>query len=549
MSLAVLVWRSLFRPAQVSLLSLAFVVAFLAARLFRPAKGPVLLRWYFETSGGGFVKAGQLLAMRLDVVSPAYYRELAKLLDRGPSVPRAQIEQVLESDLGRPVDELFAELTPVAAASIALVYSARTASGDKVAVKVARPGIEDLLPIDLRLMRWAAWWVDQSGLLGDLDVAGLAAEVSRLTLQELDFRREARHIQILHDRMLSDPIRHCAPRVYPDLCGRRVLTMEWFEGVWVTDMLEAVHRRDEALLAAWKERGITPRRTGRILFRSIMEQCHRHRVFHADPHAANLVVLDGGMLGYVDFGIVGALDERVWAQQNRVFDNLAQARVHGTYEAIMATVGRVPSGKEAGLETEVKTLISDWLMAAADPHAELAEKSNGRLMMRIADALRRARVGMSWGVTALYRTKMICDMVVYTLYPEMDPVKEMAEAYTEARRQELCELFLPADPGRRLDRLLDLSAAASAMMDWVIYQLPRSAERDLEGATRAERAVARALTYLRRASWLAALACPALGLVFGTRGPLLRFWWLGTLLAILLAHLIGRIVRLLEGSR
>jgi ubiquinone biosynthesis protein len=130
--------------------------------------------------------------------------------------------------------------------------------------------------------------------------------------EELDFRREARNIESMHKRMACDDIDHYAPKIYPSLCGERVITMEQINGVSVSEIIAALEADDQPALNAWAAAGVSPRRSARLLMRSVLEQTMRHRLFHADPHAANLILTEGGTLAWVDFGMLGSLDERLW---------------------------------------------------------------------------------------------------------------------------------------------------------------------------------------------------------------------------------------------
>jgi ubiquinone biosynthesis protein len=469
LTFSVQVVRGLLRSLWLAVALSIFLLGLALQGVLRFSYGPRMLRWFLERSGGGLLKVGQLLSMRIDILPRRYFEEMIKLLDRGRPVPVAAVRRTIEEDLGRPIAELFSAFDdePVAAASIAVVHRARLRDGRDVAIKVRRPEAPFRFRADLRLLWIFAVLADLTNVLGARDLKPLVRELSRMTLLELDFRREALNTQLLHERMKADTIRHFAPAVIFSHSGPRVLTLEWIDGVWVTELLDAVQNNDRRRLDAWAKRGITPRRVGRILFRSTMAQFEQFRHFHADPHAANLVVRDGCHLGYVDFGIVGTMDERIWAEQRRVFTNMARGRVHGTTQAILATATSVPVDRLRVLEDEVKTLVGDWMLAASSPYSSKIEKSNGRLLLQIGECFRRANARPPLGVTTLYRTKIISDMVVYTLFPDMDPVAEMAEAVAERRSEEVSQLFTAA-------RWYQLLAAALALPDLVETAIERA---------------------------------------------------------------------------
>src|SRR5438552_10695511 len=218
---------------------LILALVFLPQLALRRRMGPLVLRRYLEACGGGFVKLGQVLAMRYDLLPEEYCDELANLLDRARPVPLATVERVIAQDLGRPVAMCFRsfDASPLGSASIAQVHSAQLITGEPVAVKVIRPGIVRTLRVDLGYLSMVGGLSRRFGVFTRLNLEAMAREVSQLTREELDFGREARHVDLFHRLMAEDEVDHYAPRVYFALCGRRVITMERVEGVRVSDLL------------------------------------------------------------------------------------------------------------------------------------------------------------------------------------------------------------------------------------------------------------------------------------------------------------------------
>ena len=356
----------------------------LVRNVFGPTVGPRVLRWYFETCGGGYVKVGQLLATRYDLLPPAYTEELGKLLDSLRPVPTPKIIQEIERGLGRPISEAFAsfETDPLATASLAQVHGAVLPDGDDVVVKVLKPGIGDRVRVDLRFLGLSAHVLDLLPVLRGLDVSGLIDDLSRTAVEELDLGREAMYTAFLHERMAADAIAHYAPRVYRELSSRNVLTMERVRGVTVREMLTATTNGNSGMLDVWAARGITPRRTAVILLRSVLEQTMRYRTFNADPHPSNLIVSDGGTLNWVDFGACGWLDERQWELQLRLREAIANERVHGAYLALLEGMEPLPYRNLSRFEQEIKRIMSDYLVASRDPSAPLSQKSTGALLVK-----------------------------------------------------------------------------------------------------------------------------------------------------------------------
>jgi ubiquinone biosynthesis protein len=404
-------------------------VVFLPQMALDGRLAPGVLRRYLQACGGGFVKLGQTLAMRYDLLSPEYCNELMKLLDRVPPVPLSRIERVIVEDLGRPVTSCFSGLdpTPLGSASIAQVHAARLASGEAVAVKVVRPGIARTLRIDLAYLRIAARFTGRFGIFRRLNLEAVVRELSQLTREELDFRREARNAGLFQRILAEDDVDHCAPRVHFDLSGPRVITLDRIEGVPVTHLMTAVQQDDRATLEEWARRGIRPRRTARLLLRSILEQAMRHRVFNADPHPANLIVTDGGTLAWLDFGMVGWLDERTWALQFRLQRAIATEQIQPAAEALLDSLAPLPAKDLSGFELEARGIIRDWIRSSRDSEATLAEKSTARFFMRLFAAIGAAGISVPADLLRMYRTLITSDLIVLRLDPGIDWVPELRE--------------------------------------------------------------------------------------------------------------------------
>ena len=264
-----------------------------------------------EEVGGLWVKLGQALALRFDVLPADYCLQFFQLLNQIQPFAAEDARSILEAELGRPVEAIFRSFDwqPHAAASIGQVYRAELADGTPVAVKVQRPRIRELVGADLALMRWLAAFVDLTHLFGRTRARPLVAEFARWTEEELDYRIEARHAAVLRRNADNDPLER-NPRVYPVHTTARVLTVEFLDGIPVIDIVTAIRRRDAAFLDRLAERGHDARRIASHIVWNALNQIYRFGYFHADPHPANLLVLPGDAIGYVDFGIVGKLDDQ-----------------------------------------------------------------------------------------------------------------------------------------------------------------------------------------------------------------------------------------------
>jgi ubiquinone biosynthesis protein len=276
------------------------------------------LREMLDELGPTFVKFGQLLSTRPDVVPPDIIAELRKLQDEVTPFPYEQVERVIEQDLGLSVEKLFVEFAPepLAAASIGQVHEAKLPNGRKVAVKVQRPDAPRQIEADLALLYQAAPLVrDRIRALDFIDSREIVDEFARSIRQELDYRLEARNAQAFHRDFAGHP--HVRiPKVYWTYTRARVLTLEFLEGTQVADLTPDDFTLDER------------RRLAYLITQAWMTMIFRHGFFHGDPHPANILVLGHPeRIGLVDFGQTGKLSDGDMSRLTRLFIDAAEENV------------------------------------------------------------------------------------------------------------------------------------------------------------------------------------------------------------------------------
>ena len=270
---------------------------------------PAVLRNILVDLGPVYVKLGQLLSTRPDLLPAAYIEELSTLQDEVPSVPWSQIEVVIRQQLRQPLQETFATVNPqpVAAGSIAQIHRATLADGREVAMKVQRPGIDVTVAQDIALIRGVADLVARTEFGQNYEIRALADEFATALEAELDFTREAGFTDQLR-RNLSvsrwfDPKQLVVAEIYWDLTTEKLLVMEWLDGV---PILSATLKSDENGKDPSVQRGAITT----LLFRAFFQQVYIDGFFHADPHPGNLFYLKDGRVALLDCGMVGRLDPR-----------------------------------------------------------------------------------------------------------------------------------------------------------------------------------------------------------------------------------------------
>lgn len=250
---------------------------------------------------GGLIKLGQVASLRIDVVPESMTRELVRLQDRVPPHPFAEIEAQLQSELGRPSSELFAQIepTPVASASLGQVHRARDRAGRDLAVKVLYPGVERSVAVDLRMARFALWLFDP---LVPPDLMSIHDQIAASIRGEMDYRAEGKAAERVRENLAKDPELFAQlriPAIHWETTSRRVLTMEYIEGDKIND--------GEALAA----RGVDVQRCVETATRAFLHQMFRDYFFHCDPHPGNLMVDREGRVAIIDFGMNQAIDREI----------------------------------------------------------------------------------------------------------------------------------------------------------------------------------------------------------------------------------------------
>ena len=312
-----------------------------------------------DRSGAVFVKFGQALSTRRDLLPPEFTSELGRLQDRVSPLPWAQIERVLSEELGGT--SMFAEIDtdPLASASIAQVHAATLRTGERVVVKVLRPGVTSLVERDLDIiLRLARRTQARVGWAQAIGVVQLSEGFAAALREELDFRLEAGNLAAVHAAngatVGSDGI--VIPRAHHDLSTRRVLVMERLDGQALSKATPADCDRE---------------RLARALLDSLLRQIVVDGVFHADPHPGNILLLDDGRLGLIDFGAVGRLDAGLRAALQRLMLAIERRDPVAMTDALLEVTARPDDLDEQALERSVGALLVRHLASGRPPDATM----------------------------------------------------------------------------------------------------------------------------------------------------------------------------------
>ncbi|MDH6056804.1 ABC1 kinase family protein [Umezakia ovalisporum] len=262
-------------------------------------KRAIQLRELLTGLGPTFIKVGQALSTRPDLVRKDFLDELVKLQDQLPPFENAIAYQIIETELDQPISEVFSTLSakPVAAASLGQVYRGRLITGEEVAVKVQRPNLRPVITLDLYLMRWlASWLAPWLPLNLGHDLTLIVDEFGIKLFEEIDYINEGRNAEKFASNFRNDP-RVKVPVIYWSYSNTHVLTLEWINGFKLTDT------------AKIKEAGLDPEMIIQIGVTAGLQQLLEHGFFHADPHPGNLFAMADGRMAYIDFGMMDQLEE------------------------------------------------------------------------------------------------------------------------------------------------------------------------------------------------------------------------------------------------
>ncbi len=418
------------------------------------ARAQVLLESLL-TLGPTFIKLGQLLSTRPDVLPPEYIDELSALQDRVPPADWGEAKVVLADELGS-IEEHFEsfDTEAISGASLGQVYRANV-DGEDVAVKVRRPGIEELVEADLRVIRWSMpillYFIDDAR---SFSLENLADEFAKTIREEMDYEREAGMLEEIRTNFDGDD-RFAIPEVIHSHSSSRVLTMEYVGGTKINDV--------EALEA----KGIDRAQLAENLQRSYMQMIVDDGVFHADPHPGNLAVTDDGKIVFYDFGMSGRVDEYVQEKIVEFYIAVANQDIDAILDALIA-IGTLSPDADRGVMAEVMEL------AIADARGEDIEQYRvQQIIGQVEDSIYEFPLRLPKNLALVLRVATVVEGVCVTLDPDFDFITTATTYLTEQGYRE-----------ESIRRILEASGGQLRNTAESLVRVPPKAERLLDRADR-----------------------------------------------------------------
>jgi ubiquinone biosynthesis protein len=416
-------------------------------------------RLALQELGPTFVKLGQILSTRPDLLPPAYLDELSLLQDEVPPEPWEDTRIVLMQEYGRPPEEVLASIDPhpIAAASLAQVHAATLPDGSQVVVKVQRPGIRRIIDTDLDILAELARGAEYTPLARHYDLPAIVDQFAMTMRNELDYRREGRNADRFRANFAKEPQLYI-PRVHWEYSTQRVLVLERIYGVRIND------------LAGLAAAGLDRRKVALASARVIVKEVFEDGFFHADPHPGNFVVMPGEVLGGMDFGMVGYIDDRLRMDLLRLYVAAVQMDTEGVVDQLVRMGAVDEDVRRRDLSNDIGQLLHKY---RGVPLKEIRADAVINDMIPIAF---RHQLRLPTDLWLLAKTLQMLEGMGLTLDPDFD---FFAVSQPIVKRL-MFELFMPNERWAQ--------AMLRSMTEWgeVMVLAPRAASRLLQQAERGE---------------------------------------------------------------
>lgn len=393
------------------------------------APGPVQVRESLEELGPTFIKLGQVLSTRADVLPADYIKELESLQDNAPRVPFDEVKRVVENELGGTLSTLFMSFdeVPLAAASLGQTHMAKLIDGTEVVVKVQRPGVRKIIETDLEILAGIAKFLEKH--FEKLKVYGLpdlVEEFSITILQELDYTREGRNADLLKDSLSEMDYVHVARTIW-DLTANRVLTAEFVNGIKISD------------LARISKREYSTHEIAKNLWRTYLQMIFIDGFFHADPHPGNLVVLENNVIGLLDYGMVGNLDNEMRMHVTILLSRYVDQDSNGVANALLAMGTAPPDLDRKQFSSEISRVLRQYY------GAPLREVKMGEALRKLLNLGAKFRVRLPASIGLLVKVIVGIEGIDSMLDPDYDMASEAKPFIKKAVQSEFSLSSLSED--------------------------------------------------------------------------------------------------------
>jgi ubiquinone biosynthesis protein len=416
----------------------------------QPYTRPEHVRMALEELGATFIKLGQMLSIRTDLLPPDYQAEFAKLQDAAPTVPLEQVQAALLEELGQPLDALFTSFDPVplAAASIGQAHAATLPDGTEVVLKIRRPGVVEQIEEDLTILHNLAVTASQRwDLAAQYDVVALVDEFAQTLRAELDYVQEGHNAERFAANFAGDTTVHI-PRIFWDTTTSCVLTLKRIYGIKINDLA--------ALDAARIDRAVVAERAANIILKMVFED----GFFHADPHPGNFFIEQDGVIGMIDYGMVGTVDTRTQEHLVRLLLALASQDADRVVDAFLELGVTRQQVDRFALRADLERWLAHYYGQA------LGEIALGPMMNEMLTIVRRHHLHLPTNLALLVKTTVMNE----SLGMQLDPSFRLTSVIMPYAQRLLLRQYSPLFWTKRIGQA-GMDAA------WLTTELPQQVRR------------------------------------------------------------------------
>ncbi len=458
----------LIRTVAVCFLGIAWL--FVRRRLTRQLFAQ-RLRAMCESLGGLWIKFGQLMSLRSDVFPREFCVELARLQDKARGFPTEMARQIIEEELGAPIQEVFDtfEDIPFAAASVAQLHLARLRSqGVLVAVKVQRPYLEHSFLREMSFVRGLVAVVRRLWFVPNLHWDEMLWELNQILAEELDFRYEAASTRRMREHLRRHAIH--VPKVFLRYSARRVMVTEFISAVLMADFIRTLHT-DPMRVKAWCQvNNINMRKVGRRLYNSMWRQMLEENLFHGDMHPGNIILLRHGRIALIDFGSTGALEKEYQKKYQLLIRAMADSDFAKASDLLFMLSGALPPRDLNEVKQKLIRAFRSWFLRAFADNLPYREKSMTNVANDLIKILFQHECSADWSFLRITRAQETLDQSLMHLHPNANYVTMTRQYFQRATWRARRQALKPAALGQLLHQVYDVVTLPSTLAETAMYQ-------------------------------------------------------------------------------
>jgi len=436
------IFRTIARLFQLTLLLARYQLP--AKLLFRssPQKSALALRVVFEKLGLAFVKLGQALALRFDLLPADYCQEFLQITNEVVATEYPTISRTIIEDLGRSPDEIFAafEREPFAVTSSGQLHRATSMDGVRLAVKIQNQATRERYATDIRLMHWLAVPLDWVGFFGANSVATYVDEFAHALFSELNLADAARNAIVMSELSRGDEA-EINFTIREEYTANRILTWEFVDGIPVLQILKAIHQNDRKYLQKLEDQQYDLRLVARRIYWSTLNQIYRDGMFHSDLSPAGILVLPDNRIAHVDFAVVGRFTEEHQDSFRFFMQHVLREQFDEAVDELLRWIEAAPNTDVAGFRRDMSAAFEDYLDGFRGPVGSVPWLAARHVVVRMMSVVRKHGLSIPATVSLYLRTLLTRDAIIFELAPTYDPLADEAQFMVRAARMDVKEIL------------------------------------------------------------------------------------------------------------